>query len=77
MTGSYCTGIGGSYNGTGAAGTINVWGGSISSSGGYGGAGIGGGSGGAGGTVNIYGGTAKATGEYYGVRPHGEPSLCR
>ena len=64
-TGSYCTGIGGSYNGTGAAGTINIFGGTISSTGGAGGAGIGGGSGGAGGTVNIYGGTVKATGGTY------------
>ena len=60
-TGSYCTGIGGSYNGTGAAGTINIFGGTISSTGGAGGAGIGGYKA-AGGTVSIYGGTVTAKG---------------
>ena len=60
-TGSYCTGIGGSYNGTGAAGTVNIFGGKISSTGGAGGAGIGGYKA-AGGTVNVYGGTVTAKG---------------
>lgn len=61
MSYAYGTGIGGSYNGTGAAGTINIWGGAISSSGSALGAGIGGYNA-AGGTVNIYGGIVVATG---------------
>ena len=58
-------GIGGSSLGSNS-GTVNIYGGFITSNGGEHGAGIGGGNSGNGGTVTVYGGTVNAIGSYPG-----------
>ena len=63
-TGPFDAGIGGSR---GSCGTVIIYGGTVDSTAGQHGAGIGGGHGGSGGNITIYGGTVNSTAGQYGA----------
>ena len=67
-SGKYAAGIGGGYNkgvlsvSDNASGTVRILGGTVVATGGYNGAGIGGGNGGSGGRIDVYDAVVRATG---------------